>query len=261
MKAKFAKLDLSKLPENYRSKFEEIKKETENFTVDTDIFESNFNRLYALVEKNHTDAIEGNKKTEKGGSLKRTKEPKKPKARTKPEKSPEPEKPKKEKFSTVKEGEKEQEVAEHLTLKKVKDDVYTLAHKGKNAFDFEKKAGKWHVECKVEGNKKKEGFDSLNEAVHYVATHIYSAELKEYVKQKKDAAKRSKKFREKNPSGQTTPAKDVAKAASKAKEKLKEAEKEGKDTDKQQEAIINQIVELVKSLDPEYRKKLIAMLK
>lgn len=59
MKERFARLDMSKLPEDYKTQFNVIKDSTENF-ADEDlnkVFSENFNDLYELVEKKHPVAI------------------------------------------------------------------------------------------------------------------------------------------------------------------------------------------------------------
>lgn len=65
MKDRFAKLDLSKLPEGYKSTFDEMAAETSGFT-DEDInkvLEEPFDEVYKLVEERFPDAIK------KGGTL------------------------------------------------------------------------------------------------------------------------------------------------------------------------------------------------
>lgn len=179
-------------------------------------------------------------------------------AKEKKEPKPEPE-PKKEhtrkpqtKYG-IKEGAKEQEVSKGLKLHMVKEGHYAMDHNGKTAFDFVKKDGKWMVEC---ADKKNKSFNSLQGAVNYVAKTLDKGASKEVRDQKIAAAKRAAKFRKNNPSGETTPAKTMTKAVEKTVEKLKEKEEKGESTDKQQEAIINQILELLKMLSPEYIEKL-----
>ena len=59
MKDRFARLNLSKLPESYKSEFEEMKSGTYDFSDEelNDIFRDNFNDMYDLVEKKYPDAI------------------------------------------------------------------------------------------------------------------------------------------------------------------------------------------------------------
>jgi hypothetical protein len=69
MKERFARLDMSKLPEEYKKQFEVIKEGTENF-ADEDlnkVFSENFNDLYGLVESKHSGAIRT------GGKIKKEK--------------------------------------------------------------------------------------------------------------------------------------------------------------------------------------------
>jgi hypothetical protein len=69
MKDRYARLDLSKLPESYKSEFEEMDKSTYGFTDEdlNDVFVVNFNDMYELVEKKYPGAI----KT--GGTVKKVK--------------------------------------------------------------------------------------------------------------------------------------------------------------------------------------------
>jgi hypothetical protein len=59
MKDRFARLNLSKLPESYKSEFEEMKGGTYDFSDEdlNDIFRDNFNEMYELVEKKYPDAV------------------------------------------------------------------------------------------------------------------------------------------------------------------------------------------------------------
>jgi hypothetical protein len=68
-KEKFARLNLSKLPEDYQKEFKTIHEGTENFSDEDliSIFQENFDDLYNLVEKKYPDAIET------GGTIKKTK--------------------------------------------------------------------------------------------------------------------------------------------------------------------------------------------
>jgi len=164
------------------------------------------------------------------------------------------------KFSLVSEGEAEQEVSKNLVLHKISDTVYDLRHKGKSTFEFTKKQtlakhkniegerNRWHVTCKIKDRIKKEGFESLNAAVIYVAKFIYSEDLKEYFESKKKSAARVKEFKQKHPTGATTAAQDVTKAVEKATEKLEEKVENDESIKKQTDAIISQIIELLKSL-------------
>lgn len=132
------------------------------------------------------------------------------------------------KYTIIDEKDGVQEVADNLKLKKTSDDVYTMINKDKAVFDFVKKSGKWHVECKVDGNKRPSGFNTLNGAVMYVAKTVYSAELRKFIEQKKKAQQAQKEWREKNPEG--SPAKrDVEKGVEKATEKIVEKAKDNKD--------------------------------
>jgi hypothetical protein len=61
MKEKFYKINLSKLPENYKKELLEIKSDTEDFG-DPDLVsieQDNFNMLYSKIEKGYPDAIGG----------------------------------------------------------------------------------------------------------------------------------------------------------------------------------------------------------
>jgi len=58
IKERYARIDTSKLPDKYKSEFEAIKDDTENFDPElVDIFQDNFDKLYSLTEKNYPDAI------------------------------------------------------------------------------------------------------------------------------------------------------------------------------------------------------------
>jgi hypothetical protein len=98
-----------------------------------------------------------------------------------------------------------------LKLAKISDDVFELHHAGKPEFEFERKAGKWHVQCKMTPEKKE--FDTLQDAVEYVAQSIYKEELKkligEKVKQQKKAVVAKEKFLKKHPSGEKSSSKEV----------------------------------------------------
>lgn len=69
MKERYARLDMSKLPDDYKKQFDTIQSSTENFADEdlNEIFAENFNDLYALVESNHPSAIH------KGGTIKKEK--------------------------------------------------------------------------------------------------------------------------------------------------------------------------------------------
>lgn len=68
MKEKYARINLAKLPKDFKDQFEGIKSNTENFDPDfVDIEQENFDMLYALTEKNYPQAIK------KGGTVKKTK--------------------------------------------------------------------------------------------------------------------------------------------------------------------------------------------
>jgi hypothetical protein len=58
IKERYARIDTSKLPDKYKSEFEAIKDDTENFDPElVDIFQDNFDKLYSLTEKNYPNAI------------------------------------------------------------------------------------------------------------------------------------------------------------------------------------------------------------
>jgi len=68
MKEKFARVNLSKLPDNVKSEFDLIKSSTENFDADlVPVFQDNFDILYGVVEKKYPDALK------LGGTLKKVK--------------------------------------------------------------------------------------------------------------------------------------------------------------------------------------------
>jgi hypothetical protein len=69
MKDRYARLDMSKLPESYKSEFDEMEKSTYGFTDEelNDVFTENFNDMYELVEKKYPDALK------KGGTVKKVK--------------------------------------------------------------------------------------------------------------------------------------------------------------------------------------------
>lgn len=69
MKERYARLDINKLPQSYKSEFEEMYHGTDGFDDEelNDIFIENFNDMYELVEKKYPEAI----KT--GGTLKKVK--------------------------------------------------------------------------------------------------------------------------------------------------------------------------------------------
>jgi hypothetical protein len=84
MKEKFDSINLSKLPENYKSEFETIKTKSKDFNPKfVPIFQDNFDILYDLVEKKHPEALK------KGGVIKKVKPAKvvKVKAKKEPEKT------------------------------------------------------------------------------------------------------------------------------------------------------------------------------
>lgn len=151
-------------------------------------------------------------------------------------------------FTLVSEGEEVQEVTPNLKLHKISDTVYDLQHKGKSTFEFQKKLGKWHVECIIKDRVKKEGFTNLNAAVIYVAKHMYNEDLKEYFESKKKTAARVKKFKEDHPTGATTAAQTMASAVEKIEDKLTDKVENDESIAKQKSAIVNQIIELLKML-------------
>lgn len=65
MKQRFARLDLSKLPANYKAEFDEMQRETVDFSDNelNAVFAENFEDMYKLVEKKYPDAIK------KGGTV------------------------------------------------------------------------------------------------------------------------------------------------------------------------------------------------
>ncbi len=65
MQEKHAKLICEKVPENYKKEFRIIKEETNNFTENTDVWQETYDRLYSLLQKNHTDAFVGYKEVVK----------------------------------------------------------------------------------------------------------------------------------------------------------------------------------------------------
>jgi len=66
IKERYAKVDISKLPESYQREYRAIKEDSENFDPDLiDLFDDNFDKLYGMTEKNHASAIK------KGGTLKK----------------------------------------------------------------------------------------------------------------------------------------------------------------------------------------------
>jgi hypothetical protein len=67
MKDRYARLDLSKLPESYKSEFDEMEKSTSGFSDEdlNEIFKDNFNDMYSLVEKKYPDAISTGKPIKK----------------------------------------------------------------------------------------------------------------------------------------------------------------------------------------------------
>jgi len=156
-------------------------------------------------------------------------------------------KPEKDKINnaSIKEGVKEQHISKDLQLLHIKGDVYDLLYKGQSSFSFEKRTDKWHVTCKIDERNRKDGFTSLEEAVKYVSKHIYSDELKQYLKQKKASAKRNKEFREKHKSGATTPNQDLNKAENKVIKKITEKAKENKDVTKDVELIFSNVNKLI----------------
>ncbi len=78
MKERYARLNMSKLPDDYKKQFDTIKDSTENFS-DADlneVFAENFNDLYDLVESKHPEAINkgtGKVKREKPAKVKKVK--------------------------------------------------------------------------------------------------------------------------------------------------------------------------------------------
>lgn len=69
MKQRYARLDMSKLPESYTSEFKAIESTTKGFSDATmnGIFAENFEDMYALVEKKYPDAIKS------GGTVRKEK--------------------------------------------------------------------------------------------------------------------------------------------------------------------------------------------
>lgn len=151
-------------------------------------------------------------------------------------------------FTLVSEGEAVQEVTTNLKLHKISDTVYDLHHKGKSTFEFQKKDGRWHVECKIKDRVKKEGFKNLNAAVIYVAKQVYNEDLKEYFESKKKNAARVKEFKQKHPTGETTAAQTMATAVEKIEDKLTDKVENDESIEKQKSAIVKQIIELLKML-------------
>ena len=83
MKDKFARIQLSKLPDDVKSEAEMIRDITENFS-DPDLCEAaqdNFNELYGIIEKKHPDALKVGKaaKVPKGTKKKAAAKPAAPK--------------------------------------------------------------------------------------------------------------------------------------------------------------------------------------
>lgn len=132
-------------------------------------------------------------------------------------------------------------------LHKLSDTVYTVKNTktDKAEFDIEKKGDGWHVECLT---KEKITFKTLDEAIIHVSKQLSKGAYKQIIEQKKKALIHSRNFRAKHPSGKTTPAQDVAKAVSKATEKIKEKDNKGESIEKQVDAIVNQIIDLLKTL-------------
>lgn len=90
IKEKFARLNLSKLPEDFQKEFKVIEEGTEKFS-DNDligVFQENFNDLYGLVETKYPDAIQT------GGTIKKAKSAKVKKVKPKKEKAESEYKPK-----------------------------------------------------------------------------------------------------------------------------------------------------------------------
>jgi hypothetical protein len=69
MKERYARLNMSKLPDDYSKQLKVIEEQTEHFSDDdlNEVFSENFNDLYELVEKKYPEAIT------KGGTIKREK--------------------------------------------------------------------------------------------------------------------------------------------------------------------------------------------
>lgn len=58
MKEKFARINLSKLPDELKTELDEIKEGSENFDPDyVEIYQKNFDLLYEMVEKNYPEAL------------------------------------------------------------------------------------------------------------------------------------------------------------------------------------------------------------
>ena len=90
MKERYARLDMSKLPNEYQEQFKVISDGTENFSDDdlNEVFAENFKDLYDLVESRYPEAIQ------KGGTIKKEKPSKVKKVRAKKEKKEPEYKPK-----------------------------------------------------------------------------------------------------------------------------------------------------------------------
>lgn len=85
MKERYARLNMSKLPDDYSKQLKVIEEQTEHFSDDdlNEVFAENFNDLYELVEKKYPEAIT------KGGTIKRVKPTKVKVVKAKEKKEPE----------------------------------------------------------------------------------------------------------------------------------------------------------------------------
>ncbi len=113
-------------------------------------------------------------------------------------------------------------------------------------FDIEKRAdGKWHTTCLT---KEKLSFNTLDEAVEHIRKTLSKGEFRKIIDQKKKVSKKSREWREKHPTGKSSPTADVKTAVKKVEKKLEEAVDEGKNVDKQVESLVNQIIALIETI-------------
>lgn len=143
-------------------------------------------------------------------------------------------------------------------LYQINDDVYHLMHVAdkRPKFEFERKNGKWHVQCRV-AEKTRQPFSTLQGAVNFVAKELYKGELKELLDEKIHDAKVAKQRIEKRKAQGKPPELTPAEVAEKEKEKIidKIEEKvENKESVKRDlKAVFNQTRELVEELR-QYKK-------
>ena len=168
--------------------------------------------------------------------------------------------PVKETKAEIAEDKDVQEVHKRFSLIHSKSDKnlwYVKNNKtGKEDLEIEKRSdGKFHVVCLTKDKMK---FDTLEQAVNHITKTRYASEVKELVKIKRDRKKAQEKFKEKHPSGETTPVNDFRTAKKKIKEKLEEAIDDGESIEKQIESLknlIKQLTELLNKLEKESKNQ------